>query len=890
MHRPGFRAAAAVALAGFSSLFAVRKASARGFRLTGREPVASPRQHASCLFARFLTLWVLLLTGILAVPVDAQSCNPQDLTCITGPRFLVRAFNGTVVRDGGKCLDYGAEVSGSPVFLNDCSVAHSIGVRELEVRDSDNNPIRNQVLLLTGTRVIGLKRPGVSTIGDGGPPAFVSPSEIPLEVQYLAGTAPRFGALGPFLSDQIFALDGDSIILAANRDLVAKVQNGRGRNGTPIVVGPRALADSEFWEFHATNESNAYPTSAFVPVADLDALINRLGPDVTPKANFGTVFILSETPVILSANPLSASLSMDFADFPTMEVPAGVTVRGDRRGTRLGPELFMTDAFQGAMFAIGGEDARISGLRLRGPNTVRNSDVALRNWHTDAVAAPVEHARTIVDHNEISDWTWVGVRAQGGETGEACTPVDCVLGGGGAACTPENPASASRPNNVRVERNFLHHNLVQDRGYGVNVNSGGFALVEGNTFSWNRHAIAGTGSTPSTGYRAWSNLVLSGVPIQYVGPVPVFCTHDFDMHGTGTNGFGGIAGGYIEISGNTFFGTADECVSHNNFSLRSVSCDHVYIHNNIFLQSRSDALDFSPTLENGVVPWATISSQPPQFYPSSSGFSPTSRFGIGDFDGDGRQDLFLATGAAFYFSPGGEAEWRFLAGGRTDRIQSLLFGDFDDDGRTDVVGKNGGNVMVSWGGASEWERLNSVNAPITDLAAGNFDGVGGDDLFWADGSSWYVSAGGSGDWVRSGASSFRVRDVRFGDFNDNGTTDVFGVVSGYWSYSDGTTVGWAPLRPKLTDTVRNLIVEDFNGNGRADVASWDAADGFFVSLDGVLGWTRLLIPHYPPAAVGHFRGNPGADLLMWFDKVFRIASYWDPEEAFNLTYSRYEMK
>jgi hypothetical protein len=42
-------------------------------------------------------------------------------------------------------------------------------------------------------------------------------------------------------------------------------------------------------------------------------------------------------------------------------------------------------------------------------------------------------------------------------------------------------------------------------------------------------------------------------------------------------------------------------------------------------------------------------------------YNPTNHVGVGDFDGDGADDLFLATGAAWYYSPAGRAEWRFLS-------------------------------------------------------------------------------------------------------------------------------------------------------------------------------------------------------------------------------------
>ena len=76
----------------------------------------------------------------------------------------------------------------------------------------------------------------------------------------------------------------------------------------------------------------------------------------------------------------------------------------------------------------------------------------------------------------------------------------------------------------------------QEKGYGVNANSGAFPLIDGNVFYENRHAIAGTAfDVRAPGYRAWHNFVLSVAPLQR----GVFHTHDFDMHGTDSGGKGG---------------------------------------------------------------------------------------------------------------------------------------------------------------------------------------------------------------------------------------------------------------------------------------------------------------------------------------------------------------
>jgi hypothetical protein len=76
----------------------------------------------------------------------------------------------------------------------------------------------------------------------------------------------RANPLTVLFTRQVFALDGDSIIFASNRNLVFKVQNGRGTNRTPIVLGHRDLADSEFWTFTATDGAAWKLTNGFVRV------------------------------------------------------------------------------------------------------------------------------------------------------------------------------------------------------------------------------------------------------------------------------------------------------------------------------------------------------------------------------------------------------------------------------------------------------------------------------------------------------------------------------------------------------------------------------------------------------------------------------------------------
>src|ERR1700739_567590 len=105
----------------------------------------------------------------------------------------------------GKCLDFGAppQTAGAPVYLYPCNstAAQQVGVEEINRR--------HEVVLHTGNLVIGVHNPPTHTMG--GPPA-PPPSEYSLELQ------PEANRITSTLANQVFALDGDSIIWTANRN------------------------------------------------------------------------------------------------------------------------------------------------------------------------------------------------------------------------------------------------------------------------------------------------------------------------------------------------------------------------------------------------------------------------------------------------------------------------------------------------------------------------------------------------------------------------------------------------------------------------------------------------------------------------------------------------
>jgi len=64
---------------------------------------------------------------------------------------------------------------------------------------------------------------------------------------------------------------------------------------------------------------------------------------------------------------------------------------------------------------------------------------------------------------------------------------------------------------------------------------------------------------------------------------------------------------------------------------------------------------------------------------------------FGDFDGDGRTDVFQTSGGRWYFSSGGRASWAPLASSGCPLAGLYVEGDFNGDGKSDVFdGRCGG--------------------------------------------------------------------------------------------------------------------------------------------------------------------------------------------------------
>ncbi|MCP4642369.1 MAG: hypothetical protein GY851_18125, partial [bacterium] len=164
-----------------------------------------------------------------------------------------------------------------------------------------------------------------------------------------------------------------------------------------------------------------------------------------------------------------------YIDEFVLSVPAGVTLASDRGHDGSEGALLTCDALKTpVLIHPRGPGARITGIRLRGPNTKRYLNHHRRAFseggdgHKYYYKFPtqngirVQHDGLEVDNCDISGFGHAGVYLANG-TGH------------------------------RIHHNHIHHCQYNGLGYGISHGAAS-SVVEFNRFNWNRHSIAGTGS------------------------------------------------------------------------------------------------------------------------------------------------------------------------------------------------------------------------------------------------------------------------------------------------------------------------------------------------------------------------------------------------------------
>lgn len=355
-------------------------------------------------------------------------------------------------------------------------------------------------------------------------------------------------------------------------------------------------------------------------------------------------------------------VELDLSGYEGIAIGAGVTLAGGRTVREPGPRLYTTTRPR-MLFDITGDNVRITGVRIEG------ADMGVAEGDTEGVGIFVQPTVDIhnveIDHNELSGWSWAAVQVWDGSE-----KIDYVTN-----------SSA-----VRIHDNFIHHNQhINGDGYGVAVGYGAYALIERNVFDYNRHAISGEDGREGSGYLAYRNLVLEngGLQDKYLG----FWTHthQFDMHARNDcfpwHYNCGPAGEYMDIRYNSFFYTEEKA-----FKLRGTPAIGADVIDNVF----AHAALFTTVVQLGggatqVIPGALAQNES-GLHASNNlvGVNGMNELGSCDFDGDGLNDLFLATGQTWWYSSGGDQPWVYLNTSKKRRAEVTL-GFFDGDNRCDVL-------------------------------------------------------------------------------------------------------------------------------------------------------------------------------------------------------------
>ncbi|HVE68453.1 MAG TPA: VCBS repeat-containing protein [Solirubrobacteraceae bacterium] len=551
------------------------------------------------------------------------------------------------------------------------------------------------------------------------------------------------------------------------------------------------------------------------------------------------------------------TMTTELLDVP---VRSGVKIIGERGYLGSRPRLRWTSKLAGSIFVVTGTDVRIEGLHMVGPKPTR--DHAKREDFFNAIHVKKNAAdppRVVIADNEIEQWSGGAV----------------LIGGDYYETTPDkwDPARPYLGRRhiglVRVERNYLHDNAMDGAGYGVKVTGGGWATIEGNVFDTNRHAVEGLGYAYS-GYAARFNYVLQGGVKQ-----DSYWNQHFDMHGTASGGYGGYAGEHVEISYNTIRGEQGYrcfggCLkARPAFMLRGRPAQDALFFGNVAVH---DDLDEAVSLkmernDTGI----GESHSRHNFRAGGNRFDVdySTEIAAGDFDADGRSDVFVANGTAWFFSRAGIRPWEYLRASNK-RTGELAFADIDNDRATDVLYRApDGALGYIKGGRGDLLPLTSLPVPIKDVRSGDFDGDGLTDLFYTRNDQWNVWYGRTRAWTETNTSSKRISQLLFGQFDIGATTDVAAVLNNGWSISRSSTQPWARINGRLTSSFDDAVAADFDGDGRTDIAVGDGQK-WRLSRNGSSPLTVMrdgspLAP-YPALKrllVGRFDGGARSKVIAW---------------------------
>lgn len=217
--------------------------------------------------------------------------------------------------------------------------------------------------------------------------------------------------------------------------------------------------------------------------------------------------------------------------------------------------------------------------------------------------------------------------------------------------------------------------------------------------------------------------------------------------------------------------------------------------------------------------------------------------GLGDFNGDGRDDVLLRDYNGTITNWLGQANGGFAINdanawqGVPTSWRVVGTGDFNGDGRSDILWRNSDGTLTNWLGTSAGGFISNYGIAATSVptewhvvGVGDFNGDGRDDVLWRHNlgelSNWLGQT--NGGFVNNGSNSGAVVDntwkvVGVGDFNGDNRGDIL------WRNDSGALTNWLGTTSggfadngsnasyQVATNWRIVATGDYNGDGRDDI-------------------------------------------------------------------------
>jgi hypothetical protein len=268
----------------------------------------------------------------------------------------------------------------------------------------------------------------------------------------------------------------------------------------------------------------------------------------------------------------------------------------------------------------------------------------------------------------------------------------------------------------------------------------------------------------------------------------------------------------------------------------------------------------------------------------------------GDFNGDGREDLAVATQDIAIFLGNGNGTFQTEADYGSGMVGPIALGDFNNDGKLDVIGVTSDATSVSvLLGNGDGTFGFPVNSPasgyVRALAVGTFNHGGNLDaavLSENNAPTQLAILLGNGDGTFSIGQTYSVgfnpTSIASGDINGDGIPDlVVGDSNGYDSgvtpssvvvlLGNGDGTFQSPMTTVAGNQISSIAIADFNLDGKADViisnTGWNDVSLLLGNGDGTFQAPMqfYLGTGSPPSlstslAVADFDGNGSPDVAV----------------------------